>query len=64
MQSGLCYEKMSRVDKILMAFFRFMLKKTEGKSEAYKMVQNSYDYATKDSIKPLVEYCKKNIIIS
>lgn len=58
MQGGLCYEKMGAGDKIMMAMFRKMLKKTQGESEAYKMVQHSYDHASKDTILPLVEYCK------
>lgn len=56
MQSGLCYEKMGLGAKLMMAVFRKMLKKTEGESEAYKMVQHSYDHASKEFILPLVEY--------
>lgn len=59
MQSGLCYEKMGTADKLMMAVFRNMVKKTEGEnSETYKMIQQSYDYSSKDSIRPLVEYCQ------
>lgn len=62
MQSGLCYEKMNIADKLLMAAFRKMLKKTEGEdSEMYRMVQQSYDYSSKDAILPLTEYCKKPV---
>lgn len=59
MQSGLCYEKMGVGDKLMMAVFRKMVKKTEGEeSETYKMIQQSYDCSSKNSIYPLVEYCK------
>lgn len=60
MQSGLCYEKMSLGAKLMMAVFRFMLKKTQGdESEAYKMVQKSYDISSEKYILPLIEYLNK-----
>lgn len=56
---GLCYEKMGTGSKLMMAMFRTVLKKAEGEnSEAYKMVQHSYDFSSKEFIKPLVEYCR------
>ncbi|MGF7143161.1 menaquinone-dependent protoporphyrinogen IX oxidase [Anaerotaenia torta] len=62
LQSGLCYERMSFTGKLMMALFRKMLKKTEGEdSEAYRMVQQSYDYSSKDAILLLTEYCKRPV---
>lgn len=59
MQSGLAYEKMGALDKILMSGFCSMLKKTEGEdSIAYKTVSKSFDVCSKDFIRPLVEYAK------
>lgn len=55
-QSGLNYEKMGLFDKLLMKGFRSMLKKTEGESEAYKMVQSSYDASSREQIAPLIAY--------
>lgn len=60
MQGGLNYEKMNKKDKVLMAMFRKILKKSEGESEAYKMLQQSYDYTKKEAVYPLLEYCKKD----
>lgn len=58
MQSGLNYEKMGVNDKLMMAVFRSMLKKTEGESEMYKMIQSSCDCSSKESVLPLINYCK------
>lgn len=57
-QSGLNYEKMGSADKLMMSIYRKMVKKTEGESETYKMIENSYDFTSKESILPLIEYCK------
>lgn len=60
LQSGLCYEKMGAIDKLFMKVFRSMLKKAEGEqSEAYRMVQCSYDISSKDFIQPVVDCAKK-----
>ena len=59
-QSGLSYERMGLPDRIMMSAFRAMLKKTEGDSEAYRMVQRSFDCASKDAILPLVEFCRES----
>ena len=59
-QSGLSYERMGLPDRIMMSAFRAMLKKTEGDSEAYRMVQRSFDCASKDAILPLVEFCQES----
>lgn len=59
-QSGLCYEKMGVGDKMFMAMFRTMLKKTQADSEMCKAVQQSYDISRKEDIEPLVAYCLTN----
>lgn len=56
LHSGLCYEKMGPMDKLMMAMFKKMLKKS-GETEALENVQSSYDHSSKDYIKPLIEYC-------
>lgn len=58
-QGGLCYEKMSLGSRIMMSMFRSMLKKQEGDSEAYRAIASSYDCASKEDLKPLLEYCIK-----
>lgn len=57
-QSGLCYEKMSVMDRWMMKMFRSMLKKTQGQEEAYRMIQSSFDVCSKAAIQPLVEECR------
>lgn len=59
LQSGLCYEKMSLSSKLMMTVFRTMIKRTEGESETWKMLQHSYDFSSKKFIRPLVDYCRK-----
>lgn len=59
LQSGLCYEKMGRADKLMMAVFRKMLEKTEGDSEMKKMIRQSYDVSRKEQLLPLLECCKR-----
>ncbi|MBQ8598013.1 MAG: flavodoxin [Lachnospiraceae bacterium] len=59
MQAGLNYEKMSRGERMAMAVFRTMMKKSAGEdSEAYRMIQSSYDITDKELIKPLIESIK------
>ena len=42
-----------------MVVFRTMMKKSEGKdSEAYRMIQSSYDITDKELIKPLIQSIK------
>lgn len=61
-QSGLCYEKMNKADKLMMAFFRAMVKKTEGPdSEMYQMICHSYDLSSKEALQPLVKWMKNTI---
>lgn len=56
LHSGLCYEKMGLMDKLLMAMFKKMLKKS-GETEALENILSSYDGSSRDYIKPLTEYC-------
>ena len=59
MQSGICYEKMGIVDRMMMKVFVFMLKhKKEScpdKKHFAKIIAGSYDISSKDYIQPLVE---------
>lgn len=62
MQSGLCYEKMSFSDKLMMKVFVTMMKKKKDK-EPYekdfeKVITSSYDISSREYIKPLVSYLK------
>lgn len=54
---GLCYEKMGAGDKLMMAVFRMILKKTNADSQMQQMVSHSFDITSKESIAPLVEWC-------
>lgn len=57
---GLNYENMGRMDRMLMAAFRAMVKKQEGEnSEMYKMLCKSYDLTDRKYIEPLVAYCQE-----
>lgn len=63
MQSGLCYEKMSFSDRLMMKVFVSMLKKKKDK-EPYekdfeKVITGSYDISSREYIRPLVAYLKK-----
>ncbi len=56
---GMCYEKMSFGDKLMMSVFCKMIKKKEGAdSEMYRMISHSYDISDQMLIAPLVEYCR------
>lgn len=58
MQSGLCYEKMSFLNKMLMKMVAAMLKKKEDKNAQEKgfeqAIASSYDISSKAFIEPLV----------
>lgn len=57
MPGGMCYERMSIVDRLLMAMFRKMLAKQEGEnSEMLKAIQSSYDLTSQEAINPLTEW--------
>ena len=62
MHSGLNYEKMSPVEKMMMKMFKKMLAgkadKTEEDLEMERMIAGSFDECDKSYIDPLVEYVK------
>ena len=62
MQSGLCYEKMGPLDKLMMKIFVKILKskkeKTQMDIDMTRSVDKSFDVSSKDFIKPLVEYVR------
>ncbi len=57
LQGGLCYEKMGAGDKLMMAVFRTILKKTNADSQMQQAVSHSYDLTSKEAVTPLVEWC-------
>lgn len=63
MPSGLCYEKMSVLDKVLMKGLKTMMKKKKDKTPKdisfEKAIANSYDISSKDYIIPLVSCLKR-----
>lgn len=62
MQSGLCYEKMSFLDKMMMKMVASMLKKKKDKNaqeEGFEQaISSSYDSSSKVFIEPLVSLLK------
>lgn len=58
MQSGLRYEKMPLIDKMMMKMFCTMMKKKKDKNEQEKqfeqLIMNSYDISSKTYIMPLI----------
>lgn len=62
-QSGLCYEKMPFLDKLIMKMVASILKKSKNKSDQDKgfeqAISGSYDISSKDYIKPLISYLKE-----
>lgn len=63
MQSGLCYEKMPWIDKMMMKGMRSMMQKKKDKTEQDKameqMISGSYDISSDEYAKPLLSYLKK-----
>lgn len=55
---GLCYEKMSFGDRLMMAVFRKILK-AQGQAEMLQVVSSSYDRTSKDCLTPLLRYCNE-----
>lgn len=54
---GLCYEKMSTGNRLMMKLFCKMIKKQHGEnSEMYQVISHSYDASSKDALAPLVQY--------
>lgn len=64
MQSGLCYEKMDLFSKLMMKLFAKMMKnkkdRTQSEAGMADAIQKSYDASSREFIKPLVEYVRKN----
>lgn len=62
MQSGMCYERMSFLDKTMMKMVAAMLKKKKDKDEHEKgfeqAITSSYDISSKEYIEPLVSFLK------
>ncbi|MGM9975184.1 MAG: flavodoxin family protein [Clostridiaceae bacterium] len=62
MQSGLCYEKMSGFDRLIMKIFAYIVskKKVKDATEAglEQAIQSSHDISSKEYIVPLVEYVR------
>lgn len=60
MQSGLCYEKMSFTDKVMMKAFAFMMKRKSNKTPKEirfaEMIASSYDISSKEYLRPLLKY--------
>lgn len=60
MQSGLCYEKMSFADKLMMKGLCAMLKKKKDKSQEEQMMERmiagSYDISSEEYVRPLISY--------
>lgn len=61
-ESGLNYDRMCFIDRVLMYGLKKFLKKTEGEdSIMYKTVSSSYDHCSKDNLNPLFMYLKTSI---
>lgn len=65
MQSGLCYEKMSFPDKLMMKMVSIMLSKKKNKDSNEtgfaQVITSSYDISSKEYITPLVIWLKGEI---
>jgi len=63
MQAGLCYEKMSLPNKLLMKMMANMLSKQENKDSVEQgqemAIKSSYDILDKKYARPLIEYLKQ-----
>lgn len=59
LQSGLCYEKMSRGDRAMMAVFRAMLRLTHAQEDMQRMVARSFDCCDIAEIEPIVRFCRE-----
>lgn len=65
MQSGLCYEKMSFWDKLMMKAAALIIKNKKDKDSNDKAfeqaITNSYDISSKTYIEPLVSFLKESL---
>lgn len=57
LHSGLAYEKMGFKHKLMMKMFCKMLKKKD--FETYQVVRASFDHTSRETLKPLIEYCRE-----
>lgn len=64
MQSGLCYEKMSIPDKLMMKVAAVMVKnkknKTSYEKELEQAIKSSYDISSEKYTRPLISFLKNN----
>lgn len=62
MQSGLCYEKMSLPDRLMMKAAAIMIRHKKNKTEQdigfEKAIKCSFDHSSREYIKPLVSYLR------
>lgn len=58
-QSGLCYERMNPLHKLMMAAFCKMMAKQEGDTEMTRMIRQSFDATSKEQLRPLLDLCRK-----
>lgn len=65
MQSGLCYENMSLVDRMMMKAAAVMIKKKKNKTSEEmgfeQAIKSSFDISSKAYIEPLVSYLKADV---
>jgi len=65
MQSGLCYEKMSLPDKLMMKVAAMLIKHKKNKTEQdigfEEGIKNSFDNSSKEYIEPLISYLRINL---
>lgn len=63
MQAGLCYERMSFFDKVLMKIMAKALSKQENKNEVdagmEQAISSSFDISSEEYVKPLVNYIQE-----
>lgn len=64
MQSGLCYEKMSLSDRLMMKVAAVMVKKKKNKTAEdigfEQAIKSSFDISSKTYIEPLISYLRAN----
>jgi menaquinone-dependent protoporphyrinogen IX oxidase len=60
-QSGINYERMKGVDKLIMSVVRMIMrgmKEKEGSDQMVQAMKNSYDYSSRGYIEPLISYVR------
>ncbi|MDE5700368.1 MAG: flavodoxin domain-containing protein [Lachnospiraceae bacterium] len=65
MQSGLCYERMSLTDRLMMKAAAIMIKNKKGKTaqdiEFEQAIKSSYDISAREYIEPLISCLKADL---